>query len=339
MRKLNLFHSLSVVLLVVLLCGVLYGDNNEKKYGVYEYVVQSARGTMSEIFDTIETNAIQSGWQVLAKFDAGVPEKCDYQARVLVLFDSLYGKQIMDANPKTGPFAVADRINIFEDENGLNVAVVNPHSINRTILMDDIAFEEMTENHVQALRKLITDVVPGTISNKQYGKIRKKGYIGKTMGVMAGGKFEDKIKDEFVLPGTNLQEITEKLMTVKTGNGKKWGMHFIYVLPLPEYNKALLGMSGTAMEAKSFSIVKAGSDKSRKKFKCPGIAHAAAYPIEVVVSQEGNNIKISFVDAMFRMKMYFEDAGKWAFMKNMGMPGSIADEMKAQIKSALGITD
>ena len=32
------------------------------------------------------------------------------------------------------------------------------------------------------------------------------------------------------------------------------------------------------------------------------------------------------------MKMYFEDAGKWAFMKNMGMRGSIADEMTAQIR-------
>jgi hypothetical protein len=38
---------------------------------------------------------------------------------------------------------------------------------------------------------------------------------------------------------------------------------------------------------------------------------------------------------MYRMKMYFEDAGKWAFMKNMGMPGSIADEISAQVRPAL----
>jgi len=42
------------------------------------------------------------------------------------------------------------------------------------------------------------------------------------------------------------------------------------------------------------------------------------------------------VDTMYRMKMYFEDAGKWAFMKNMGMPGSIHDEIAAQIKAGLG---
>jgi hypothetical protein len=48
-------------------------------------------------------------------------------------------------------------------------------------------------------------------------------------------------------------------------------------------------------------------------------------------------VKVRFIDAMYRMKMYFEDAGKWAFMKNMGMPGSIADELKTQIKTILEI--
>lgn len=37
---------------------------------------------------------------------------------------------------------------------------------------------------------------------------------------------------------------------------------------------------------------------------------------------------------MFRMKMYFEDAGKFAFMKNMGMPGSIHDAIKKMIRGA-----
>jgi len=30
---------------------------------------------------------------------------------------------------------------------------------------------------------------------------------------------------------------------------------------------------------------------------------------------------------MFRMKMYFEDAGQMKFARNMMMPGSIADEL------------
>ncbi|MFT4604221.1 MAG: hypothetical protein ACI9W4_000950 [Rhodothermales bacterium] len=97
---------------------------------------------------------------------------------------------------------------------------------------------------------------------------------------------------------------------------------------------AILGVSGSAMEAKSFDIVVAGSDRDRKNLECPGLAHAAAYPLEMVVRQNGSAVDIEFVDAMYRMKMYFEDAGKWAFMKNMTMPGSIADELKGFIREA-----
>lgn len=44
---------------------------------------------------------------------------------------------------------------------------------------------------------------------------------------------------------------------------------------------------------------------------------------------------VELLDIMYRMKMYFEDAGKIAFAKNMGMPGSIEKEMKKIIKAAL----
>jgi len=34
---------------------------------------------------------------------------------------------------------------------------------------------------------------------------------------------------------------------------------------------------------------------------------------------------------LFRMKMYVEDAGRMKFARNMGMPGSIADELEALV--------
>jgi len=67
----------------------------------------------------------------------------------------------------------------------------------------------------------------------------------------------------------------------------------------------------------------------------PRLARAAAYPIEVVVAREGQTVRVRLVDVMYRMKLYFEDAGK-AFMTNMGMPGAIQDELKQQIRAALG---
>ena len=89
------------------------------------------------------------------------------------------------------------------------------------------------------------------------------------------------------------------------------------------------------MEARSYAIVGRGGDKSRSDFACPGIDHAAAYPIEIVFTEEAGSVEIHMVDAMFRMKMFFEDAGKLKFARNMGMPGSIADEINELIRASV----
>ncbi len=335
MRKLTIIRLLPFVA-VIFFAGAGWADG-EQKYRVYQYVIESARGTFAEISAALENAATNQGWRVLAKVDAGVPEECPYKARVFALVDDAYAQQLMEINRKTAPFAVVDRINLFEDENGTHVSVVNPHSINRTVLMEDEKYEELSENHRQKLRSMITGAVVGTVSEKGYGEERKKGKIGKTMGVMAGGDFVDKIQDEAVLPGDDWRGVADKVRAGLSETGKEWGMHLVYELALPEYQTVVFGTTGTPMDSKSFSIVKAGSDKSRKELACPGLAHAAAYPIEVVVAREDDGVKVRLVNVMFRMKMYFEDAGMWAFMKNMGMPGSIQDELKDQFKPALGI--
>jgi hypothetical protein len=310
-----------------------HAQNGKNEYGVYQYVVQSAQGTFEEVSAAIENAA---GPRLLAKVDAGAPENCSYKARVFVLYDSAYARHIMAANRQTGPFAVVDRINLFEDENGIHVAVVNPHSINRTVLMDDQKYETMTAAHLQALRNMISGAAQGKPSDKQYGQMRPEGYIGKTMGVMAGGSFDGKLVEQAKVPGGNWKEVAAKVRQGLSQKSKQWGMHLIYEVELPEYETVVFGTTGTPMDSKSFSIVGAGADEARGKLKCPGLAHAAAYPIEIVVAQDGDAVKVRLVDVMFRMKMYFEDAGKWAFMKNVRMPGSIQDELGEQVKTALG---
>jgi hypothetical protein len=112
-----------------------------------------------------------------------------------------------------------------------------------------------------------------------------------------------------------------------------WGTQAVYVIDFPEQNASLVGVSGSRIESKSFEIVASGGDDAREDLACPGIDHAAAYPIEVLISRDGDNIRISLVDEMYRMKMFFEDAGKMAFAKNMAMPGSIEDEIRDKIKA------
>jgi hypothetical protein len=330
MNRIFLFLSL------VLLFAAQGAVSQKKDYGVYQYVIQSAQGTFEEISSALEQGARAAGWNVVAKVNAGVPEGCTYNARVFALYDSAYAQKIMGANRKTGPFAVLDRINLFEDENGIHVAVVNPHSINRTVLMDDQKYEAMTEAHLQALRSMIASAVKGKPSEKQYGQMREVGYISKTMGVMAGGSFDSKLVEQATVSGGNWKEVAAKVRQGLSQQGKKWGMHLMYEVELPVYETVLFGTTGTPMDSKSFDIVGAGADESHENLKCAGLAHAAAYPIEIVVANDGDAVKVCTVETMFRMKMYFEDAGNWAFMKNVRMPGSIQDELTAQVKSGLG---
>lgn len=305
-------------------------------HGVYQYVLDPAQGTVDEIAAAVESAASGSGWRVLANIPCGAPEGCKYKARVLALYDPAYAPKLLTVNARTGPFGMVDRVSVFEDEKGVHVAVLNPRSVIRTVLMDDALHAALAAEHLQALRALVAGAAHGTPSQRDFGQTRDKGHIGKTMGVMAGGPFAEKIEDIAVVPNGAWRQVVDKVRAGLEKKGAKWGLQLAYALEIPERELAVLGTTGTPMDAKSFDIVRAGSDGDRQSLQCPGLAHAAAYPIEVVVAREGGAVRVRLVDVMFRMKMFFEDAGKWAFMKNMGMPGSIADEIKAQVKSSLG---
>jgi len=317
--------------------GPLRAGSATTDRGVYEYVIEGAPGAFATAASAVEAALNHEGWELLAKVEAGPPQNCRFQARVFAVVDRAYAQDLMAVNRKTAPFAVVDRVNVFEDEAGIHVAVVNAESINRTVLMDDAALAPVSHAHLEALRALVAGALPGKPSGREYGEKRSRGYIGKTMGVMAGGPFADKVKDEAVVKGGDLKAVAAKVRQGLERSGAKWGLHVVYELDLPEQETVIFGSTGTPMDSKSFGIVGAGGDDRRGSYQCPGLAHAGAYPLEVVVTREDGCVRVRLVDVMYRMKMYFEDAGKWAFMKNMGMPGSIHDELVAQIQTALAL--
>lgn len=327
----------ALVLPLVLAGGPARADEANAVFGVYEYVLTTTRGNLDDATGAIESAFSTAGWRLLAKVDVGVPQGCRYRARVLAVVDSEYARRLMAANRKTAPFALVDRVNVFEDEGGVHVAVLNAESVNRTVLMDDVAYSALSRAHVKAVRELLTGAVAGKEIHREFGEKRSRGYIGKTMGVMAGGPFGEKVKDEATVASSDWKTVAEKVRQGLIGPGGKWGLHLVYALELPEQETIIFGSAGAAMDSKSFSIVGAGADVARASLQCPGLAHAAAYPIEVVVTRDAGVVKVRLVDTMYRMKMFFEDAGKWAFMKNMGMPGSIHEELMAQIESGLAL--
>jgi len=325
--KIVLFVSVISLLFTAVLSA---GD-----YGVYEYILQKTEGSVGDVSKAVVSKALKDGWKVLSTSETGGPEGCTYKAHVIILYDSVYAEKVLKANAITGYFAIVDRVNIFEDEAGVHISVVNPHSINRTVLMDDMKYESISQDQLAKLRTMIESAVEGQKSNKQYGQIRDEGYISKTMGVMAGGLFKDKIENIEEIPAASVKDIATKVSSGLSNPGQEWGLQKVFKLELPQYNTVVFGITSSKMEAKSFNIVRSGSDKSRKNYQCPGLAHAAAYPFHVIVTKSENSVKIRMVTSMFRMKMFFEDAGKWAFMKNMTMPGSLSGEVEDLIRTGL----
>jgi uncharacterized protein (DUF302 family) len=294
-------------------------------------------GNVQEVSAQVEGAVERAGWNLLAAYDAGVdPEACSFQARVVVVDWPEHTRVVLSRGPY-GAFAAPLRISIYQDESGVHVAAVNPRSLNRTMVAEE-GMEGDWDHLADTLKKTLVEELGVVPADGEFGQLRDKGRIGRTMGIMAGGPFLEKLElVETVQAGDGgpdavAQRLFEALQAA--GAGKEWGVRPVYLMA-PRPGVAVVGVTGDQMEARSFSIVGAGSDDGRSDYACPGLDHSAAYPLEVVLTQKGDVVEIYLVDEMFRMKMFFEDAGKMKFARNMGMPGSIEDEVKSLIRAAL----
>lgn len=310
---------------------------------VYLVLADSLQGSFDDATGALRSAFTSRGWQVVAVHDAAADRSaCAYRARVFVLNDPAYTARVLERGPRAA-FALPPRVVLFEDEEGMHLATVNPRSINRTIVAE-AGFESATEGLLRDLSSIAAGALRGRFATRGYGQVRNRGLIGRTMGIMAGGPFVEKIHELHATPGGSAADLQRVAAAVWSGLEKggargRWQVRGIYQLDLSADGVIVIGVSGAAMEARSYAIVGAGSDSRRSKFKCPGLAHAAAYPIELVVFADQGRVRVGVVEGMYRMKVFFEDAGTMKFAANMGMPGSIEDEIRSLVQGSLAAGD
>ena len=315
--KIFIFMALTLFLLV----SVSFAG----EYGVYVKVIERAKGSFDEVSSKVETVLKSAGWEVLAAYNTGVPEGCKFRSKVIVFSSPAYAKAIMSTGVKAA-FSLPLRAGIYEDESGINVAVVNPASINRTII-HETKLNDLSLSSINSIVDTIAKAVHGSVVKKQIGEVRSKGSVGG----MGGGDFLDKIVEIYAAQDNAdaaFKSISEKVKKGILGNEKNWKL--IYTYDLSAHNAMIFGLTEAKMEGRAFRI--AGEKRASDSYKFPGIDHNTAFPIEVIVYKDDNRIKVVTLDGMYRMKVYFEDAGKWAFMKNMGMPGQIEKEIIEMVK-------
>jgi uncharacterized protein (DUF302 family) len=280
-----------------------------------------------------------AGWQLLANYESGVDrDDCAYRSSVLAVNSSEYASSLLSMGAHAA-FALPIRMMVYQDENGTHVAAANPLSLNRTIVSEGGLATESAEV-VEQLRAVAAAAFPNNTSSRQFGQMRDRGRISRTMGLIAGGAFKDKIETVTRIRPENGEGLSEVAQRIYDGLGDvggswAWDIRPIFLLDMAAEGAVVIGVTGEPMEAKAFQIVGGGNNSARKDLACPGIDHAAAFPIELVLVEEDGRIAVRIIDAMFRMKMYFEDAGKVKFAANMLMPGSIEDEIRDKVEESL----
>ena len=314
------------VMVVFLMVSVLYSTAWAEDYGVYVKAVEKIAAPFDEVVKSVETALTKRGMDVLASYNASVPQGCRFKAHTIVFNSHDYASKL-SSHGVNAAFALPLRIGIYTDAKGVNVSFLNPSSINRTALGDGTE-KQLSVNMMKDLSTLLASAVTGSVVDRQIGEIRSKGRVGGR----GGGDFVEKVMviKKVADSGKAFDDTVTKVKEGLSSNPQGWRLVYQTVLP---NGAVVFGTNKAATEAKAFEI--AGERRESSDNSCPGIDHASAFPVEVVVYREGGQVKVVLLDEMYRMKVYFEDAGNWAFMKNMSMPGQIEKEITAAATSKL----
>ena len=290
-----------------------------KTQGVYVQMVHGLRADVAQTASKAEAALKGAGFTPLASFENGTPEGCRFKAFTVVFTNDVYASKVIAGGPDKA-FALPLRLSVYADETGTNVDMVNPVSINRTIFrgytMDEPA-QKIVDEVAAALKAV------GPVSMKQIGQLRDSGEITG----MGGGAFPEKI----VTSASSAKPSRDVAEMIKKGVADKAGWHTIYAYTAGDVS--IVGLTNKKTEARAYGI--AGEKRATNANPCPGIDHSPSFPIEAVIYKKGASTSVNILTEMWRMKLYFQDAGNWAFMKNMAMPGDIQKEIDAAIKRAV----
>jgi hypothetical protein len=291
-----------------------------KTQGVYVTLASALKSPLAEAAATAERVLGAAGFTSLATFDNGLPEGGRAKSRTIVFTKESWAAEVL-AGGADKAFGLPLRLSFYEDEAGVSVALANPVSLLRTFTASntkDAAAQKIVDEIAAALAPL------GALAPKPAGQLRDSGEIGG----MGGGAFAAKIVSVMTV-GRPPAETAEKL---RAGIADATGWHAVYSYKASD-DVFVVGVTNPKTEGRAFGI--AGEKRATKTSPFPGIDHASAFPVEIVVTKRGDTTSVTILKEMWRMKLYFQDAGNWAFMKNMQMPGDIQGEIEAAIRKAV----
>ena len=350
--------------IALLLTIVLFSNVFASNHGIYLLTVANVKGDINKVGDELKTKLKNAGYNILNYIEIASPDivrqkkddQCGFKSKLILLGSNEFTKMIT-AHGNKYLIAAFLRVGLYETPDGIQIIIADPETINRIVFND--FWENGKENDYNQvvaktkefkanLVKTIHSISVGTKIEKALEPIRSDEDLresSRDMFMMVGKMTFFNDEDQFPMiysrKNSEGKKGLEKLISEMESNIKNFkpakdDVGYRYVASpevlkwriighvySPDSSSVLLGITRPQTEGLSFQI--AGSSRETKENKCPGLDHVVAYPIEVLITQKDGELQVWTAREMFRMDMYFWDAGKMAFMNHMSMP-SVLDE-------------
>jgi hypothetical protein len=335
MRTLRNLFAVSAVLLAW--SGVARAAD---EYGIFERLL-TASGSFEETSAALEKSLGESKLTLHAKHDLKVPDGVQ-KARVYVLTSPTYLEAAKGAPAHTVSAQIL-RVAVYQYGEGKKtyINMANPTSHAMVFYAGQKDYPQLLAA-AKAVAQEIRDVVsriPGKAETVQLEPARGEKTLNKFNGdgpakMMA--KWRNWEESQRVLLEGKPEDFVaivarvEKALAASKDKGPDdaSGWRLISKVPVSA-NAVYFGISNEYTENKCVRINSDfRSDGKAKEAPYPGVDHAPALPLEILVINDGKTVRAVQYGEMWRMQLYFWDSGYMAFTKNTFVPSAIFNSIE-----------
>ncbi|WP_022669680.1 hypothetical protein [Hippea alviniae] len=268
----------------------------------YELVGTVANPNHQSVVKNVKSALESAGFKVLTSYNPG--DLADLT--VLIVKSDEFFNAVNKAG-KHAFFAVPLRVGIQKTKSGNSVMFANPVYLVDAFAKGKDSLESVAEKVKNELENALSKVKGIKVEKKAFGYKTDPEEIGnwQMMGQSLYTIYE--VGHKYGSIDAALKALNDSLS--KGTNGWKK----VYEIKLGK--AAVVGVANPKYEKEAFEI--------------GGYDHLCAFPIELVIYDNG---KIKALPEMYRMSLYFMDAGMSAFAAHMSMPGEIDDSLKGLLK-------
>ena len=306
-----------------------------EEYGIFERILE-ASGSFNDTTAALEKALAESKLTLQAKRDLTYTDKVQ-QARVYILTSPAYMEAAKDETPDTISAQVL-RIGVYEFGEGkkVHINMGNPSAHAMVFYVGSKNYANLLAAAKTAAQEIKDTAakVPGKTVSVQLEPIRTEKTLNKFNGdgpakMMAKFRNWKESQNEVFKDKTeNFNAVVARVENTLRASQDKGvddssGWRLISKIPVGT-NAVYFGITNDYTENKCIRINSDfRSEGKTKDAPYPGVDHAPAMPMEVLVINDGKEVKVVQYGEMWRMQLYFWDSGYMAFAKNTLIPSII----------------